>query len=201
MNARVEKIFNLPVYQRFLIVLLMMAVVAAGFYFLFYQGQLEEHERLIEQRDAAEVQLRKNQKIAANLPVYKAEYEKMQAQLEKALDELPLEKEIPNLLTSIGDLATEKGLEILRFQPQKEVPQGFYAEVPVSLRLSGSYHQAASFFDAVSKLERIVNIQNLTLGGAKEVEGRTSLSIDCRALTFRFVENPPEQQNKKGGKK
>jgi type IV pilus assembly protein PilO len=93
-------------------------------------------------------------------------------------------------------------LDVLRFKPSSEVAKGFYAEVPVDLKLTGSYHQAGAFFDAVSKMERIVNIQGLTLGGAKDVDGRTALSIDCRAITFRFIENPPAPAaQKKGGKR
>lgn len=201
MNSRVEKVLNLPAYQRVLIVLIVMALLIAGFYFLFYQAQLEQHDSLIKKRDAARVKLEKNQKIADNLPVYRAEYEKMQAKLDEALGELPLQKEIPGLLISIGDMAKDKGLEILRFKPSAEVAKGFYAEVPVALKLAGSYHQVAAFFDAVSKMERIVNIQGLTLGGAKDVKGKTTLKIDCRAITFRFVEHPPEQKGKKGGKR
>lgn len=199
MNPRLEKALNLPAYQRALIVLLIMAAFAVGFYFMFYQPQLERHTSLIEKRDAAAVQLRKNQKIAGNLAVYKAEYEKMQVKLENALAELPLEREIPKLLTRVGDLAKEKGLEVLRFKPSGEVTKGFYAEVPVELKLSGSYHQAGAFFDAVSKMKRIVNIQNLTMGGAKEVDGRMALNIDCRALTYRFVDNPPDTNGKQKG--
>jgi type IV pilus assembly protein PilO len=199
MNPRLEKVLNLPGYQRVLIVLLVMAALAAGFYFLFYQPQLERQASLIQKRDTAAVQLRKNQKIAGNLAAYKAEYEKMQVKLKEALAELPLEREIPTLLTGVADLAKEKGLEVLRFKPSGEVVKGFYAEVPVELQLSGSYHQAGAFFDAVSKMKRIVNIQNLTMGGAKEVDGRMALNIGTRALTYRFVDNPPEQKGKQKG--
>ncbi|MCK5914267.1 MAG: type 4a pilus biogenesis protein PilO [Desulfuromusa sp.] len=201
MNSRVEKVLNLPTYQRVVISLIFMALLGAGFYFLLYQAQLEQYDGLLVRRDAAQVKLLKNQKIANNLAVYRAEYEKLQVKLDEALGELPLQREIPGLLISIGDLAKEKGLEILRFKPTPEVAKGFYAEVPVALKLSGSYHQTAAFFDAVSKMERIVNIQGLTMGGAKDVKGKTTLGIDCRAITFRFVENPPEQNGKKGGKK
>ncbi len=201
MNSRVEKILNLPSYQRALIVLLIMGLLVAGFYFLIYQGQMEEHNRLQSKRDSARITLQKNQKIANNLAVYRAEYEKMQVKLDEALGELPLKKEIPSLLTNIGDLAKEKGLEILRFKPTGETVKGFYAEVPVALKLTGSYHQAAAFFDAVSRMERIVNIQNLTMGSAKDVKGKTTLKVDCTAITFRFVDNPPPKKGKKGGKR
>jgi type IV pilus assembly protein PilO len=200
MNSRVEKVLNLPASQRMFIVVLVMVALAAGFYYLFYQAQLEQHSRLVERRNSAQVLLQKNQKIANNLAVYRAEYEKMQVRLSDALGELPLKKEIPNLLTSIGDLAREKGLEVLRFKPLAEKIKDFYAEVPVRLKLAGSYHQAAAFFDAVSKMERIVNIQGLTLGGAKTVKGKTTLTVDCSAITFRFVENSTKPKGKKGGK-
>lgn len=188
MDARVEKILNLPAYQRILILVLIIAAIGAGFYFGVYQGQQEEYQRLVGQRDAVQVKLRKNQRIAAKLEVYKREYAKLEEQLELALGELPLKKEIPSLLTNIGELAKEKGLDILRFEPKGEVSKGFYAEVPVALKLKGSYHQAALFFDAVGKMERIVNIQGLKMGSAKEEEGRTKLDIDCQAITFRFIE-------------
>ncbi len=200
MNSQVEKVLHLPAYQRILLVLITMAIFVAGFYFLLYQAQMEQHDSLISTRNAAQVQLQKNQKIANNLAVYRAEYEKMQVRLEEALGELPLKREIPSLLTSIGDLAKEKGLEILRFKPSGETVKGFYAEVPVTLKLSGSYHQAAAFFDVVSKMERIVNIQGLTLGGAKDVDGKTTLGVDCNAITYRFVENATDQVVTKGGK-
>ncbi len=204
MDARVEKIINLPAYQRFLIILVIMGLISCGFYFGVYQGQLEEYEGLLSRKQSAQALLAKNQKIANNLEVYKAEYEKMQVRLEEALGELPLEREIPNLLTGIANLARQKGLEIVRFKPTSEISKDFYAEVPVELKLSGSYHQAGAFFDSVSKMERIVNIQGLSLGSPKDDNGKTTLSIDCRAVTFRFVDTPPAaapDKQKKGGKK
>ncbi len=203
MNARLEKILNLPAYQRFLLLLVVMALFAAVFYFMFYQQQIEQYDRLLQKQQAEQVKLDKNRKIARNLSVYRAEYEKMQVKLDEALGELPLEKEIPNLLTGIGNLAKEKGLEVVRFKPENEVPKDFYAEVPVDLKLAGSFHQAAAFFDAVSKMERIVNIQGLSLDRPKELDGRTSLAIDCKAVTFRFIEQAPpaKKGKKKGGKR
>jgi len=200
MDARVEKVLNLPVYQRFFLVVIVMAVISAGFYLLVYQGQLAEKDSLSSRKASAQALLMKNQKIANNLTVYKAEYEKLQGELQTALSKLPEKKEIPTLLTNIGNLAREKGLDILRFKPADESPKGFYAEVPVDLQLVGSYHDAALFFEAVGNMPRIVNIKGLKLSNAKDVNGKTSLSIDCRAITFRFIETPPEKP-KKGGRR
>jgi len=201
MNSRIDKILNLPIYLHALIMLIVMALLGAGFYFLIYQKQVEQHKSLLSKQRSVQIKLKKNQKIANNLAVYRAEYTKMKIELDAALDELPLKKEIPNLLTNIGNMAKEKGLEVLRFKPNGEKVKGFYAEVPVTLKLSGSYHQTAAFFDAVGKMERIVNIQNLSMGGAKNVAGKNTLGIDCRAVTFRFVQKADKKKGKKGGKR
>ncbi len=201
MDARVEKVLNLPAYQKLIILLVVMVAIGGGFYFLVYQEQVEEYSKLLDRKSSAQALLAKNQRIASKLAVYKKEYAKLEQDLKTALAELPLKKEIPSLLAGIADLAKGEGLEILRFQPKGENGKGFYAEVPVDLKLSGSYHQAALFFDSVGKMQRIVNIKNLKMGGAKDVGGGTNLSIDCQAVTFRFVENPPPPPKKKGKRK
>jgi type IV pilus assembly protein PilO len=89
---------------------------------------------------------------------------------------------------------------VVRFKPVGERPKGFYAEVPVELKLVGSYHEMALFSDAVGTLPRIVNINNLSLGGPKDASGRTVLTIDCLVTTFRFIEGSVDT-NAKGGRK
>jgi type IV pilus assembly protein PilO len=188
MNPRIEKILKLPAYQRMLILVALLLIIVAGFIYLFYLPGQEEYSRLQGQRASLEAKLQQDQRIADNLPKFKAEYEKMQKQLEQALTELPNEKEIPSLLTSISSLAKDNGLEVLRFRPGGETKKGFYAEVPVALELAGSYHDIALFFQSVGDLPRIVNINNLSMGNPKTAGGQTVLSVDCLATTFRFLE-------------
>jgi len=196
MDPRVEKILSLPKYQRLLILVLLMGVLVAAFYFLLYEGMTSELASQEKKLASAEAKLAENRRIAANLPMFKAEHERLKSQLDKALTELPDKKEIPKLLTSIGDLARQQGLEVLRFKPAPEVPKGFYSEVPVDLKLTGSYHDVAMFFDSVGNLPRIVNIGGLKMGGARQVDDRTTLTVDCRATTFRFVDTVGEEGKK-----
>ena len=196
MDPRVEKILKLPVYQKVLILLVLMSLLVVAFYFLLYEGQMEAYAAQEKKLSSETAKLIENRRIAANLPMFKAEYEKLKTQLDRALTELPDKKEIPSLLTSIGDLARQQGLDVLRFKPANEVNKGFYAEVPVELKLNGSYHDVAMFFDSVGNLPRIVNIDGLKMGGAKAVDDRISLSVDCRATTFRFLESADEKGNK-----
>ncbi|MEZ4600217.1 MAG: type 4a pilus biogenesis protein PilO [Syntrophotaleaceae bacterium] len=199
MNPTIEKLLKLPLYQRVLMLAGIVGVIAAGFIYLIYLPQSQELSGLKDRRERLEAKLEEDQRIADNLPKFREEFEKMKKRLDLALAELPNEKEIPTLLTNIAGLAKDNGLDVLRFKPGSEVPQGFYAEVPVELKLVGSYHEVAMFFNDIGNMSRIVNINNLQMGGAKADGGRNLLSVECLATTFRFVDNPQEQQgNKKG---
>jgi len=204
MDPRLEKILKLPAYQRGLILLVLMLVIAGLFVYFLYLPLQEEYAGLEKKNNSLQSKLQEDQGIADNLPKFRAEFEKMEALLDSALKELPNDKEIPSLLTSITSMAKESGLEVVRFKPEKERPKGFYAEVPVDLKLIGSYHEVALFSDAVGKLPRIVNLTNLSLGSPKDAGGRTVLTISCLATTFRFIEGgeaPVEKKKGKGGRK
>ncbi len=189
MDARLEKILKLPAYQRFLILCGLLVVIVGLFAYLLYLPQQEKLTDLQNQKSSLEIKLQQDRNIARNLPKFKAEYEKLKTQLDLALTQLPNEKEIPTLLTSISALAKENGLDVTRFKPDAERPKGFYAEVPVELKLVGSYHQVALFCQAVGNLARIVNISNVTLANPKSRGDQTLLSVTCLATTFRFLEN------------
>lgn len=199
MDPRVESFLRRPVYQRILVLIALMGLVGAGFYYGLYQGQLEQKSSLERKLDTLNSKLAENQRIAANLPKFRAEYERLQSQLNEALSELPDKKEIPKLLRNLGKLARDQGLDVLQFKPASEINKGFYAEVPVNLKLRGPYHDVALFFDAVSRLPRIVNIDQVKMGQPKIVADRTTLSIGCRATTFRFVDTP--ENSKKSRRK
>lgn len=188
MNPRVEKILRLPRYKRVLILLGLMVVLVVAFGYLIYMPQQQALEGVRKEVATLEAQLQENRRIAGDLPKFKAEYEKMQEQLKLALTELPDSKEIPTLLTGIATRAKDNGLSVLRFKPGNEMPKGFYADVPVELKLSGSFHEFAMFFASVGNMSRIVNISNLTMGNPKQEGRRTELSVDCLATTFRFLE-------------
>ena len=197
MNPKVEWLLGRPVYQRALMVLVIIVLVITAFIFSLYLPKQNEYVDLEKKYQALTGKLREDRAIAADLPRFRAEYEKMNKSLEQALTELPNEKEIPALLTSISGLAKEQGLDVIRFKPGNESPQGFYSRVPVELKLVGSFHQIAKFFYDVGDLPRIVNISNLNVGGAQYRNGKVHLSVDCLATTFRFLENPSGSDSKK----
>ncbi|MEE9610799.1 MAG: type 4a pilus biogenesis protein PilO, partial [Desulfatiglandales bacterium] len=102
----------------------------------------------------------------------------------QALRLLPNKKEIPRLLRSVTQLGSDSQLEFRLFSPQKERAQDFIMEIPVSIEVSGTYHNVAAFFDRVGRMERIVNILNVSM---KPVKARsTTLITQCDAVTYRF---------------
>ena len=199
MNPRVEWVLKRPRYQRVLMLMSVLAIIVGLFVWLMLLPKQEEYTVLISQRASLQLKLDSDRRIAANLPTFKAEYENMLAQLDQALTELPNGREIPKLLTSISSRAKGSGLEVLSFRPGSEVPKGFYAEVPVSLKVKGTFHQVANFFYAVGTLPRIVNINNVKIGVKNSQNtGANTLSVDCLATTFRFIENAPKQASAGG---
>ncbi len=192
MNPRVEKILRLPAYQRALLLFAVLALIVGVFVWCIFLPQKDELKQLQAENQRLQVRLQQEQRIADNLPKFRAEYEKMKKRLDEALTELPNKQEIPSLLTSIAAVARDNGLDVVRFQPGGEINRGFYAEVPVSLRLSGTFHQVALFSYAISKLPRIVNLHNLSLKPGRGKGGQAILDISCTAVTFRFVENAPK---------
>ncbi|WP_370543312.1 type 4a pilus biogenesis protein PilO [Geobacter sp. OR-1] len=144
-------------------------------------------------------QVQEKKKIADQLPKFKSEYAKLQKDLESALTELPNQKEIPSLLTSITNVGKAAGLDFLLFKPKAEAAKGFYAEVPVDITVSGSFMNVANFFIAVGNLPRIVNIGNVNFADIKydKDKGRTNLRVNCLATTFRFLDKKEIKDDKK----
>jgi len=148
------------------------------------KGKLETDLRKIQ------ADLEQKRIIAANLPKLEAEIKELGKQLEVALVKLPEEKEIPKLLTQVNTLGLQSGLEFLLFRPAAPVKKGFYAEVPIDIRVEGEYHTLGEFLDRVSKLERIVNVADLRINpltAQKQQLGRT-ISAELKATTFTFLE-------------
>lgn len=94
----------------------------------------------------------------------------LRAQLGKARQELPEQREIPGLLTVISERANEAGLEVRLFQPRDEVFRDFYAEVPVQIIVEGTYNEVARFFDEVSRLGRIVTVGEVAMRSSEPME-------------------------------
>ncbi len=189
MGDIVERIAKLPDYQKVLIGFLVYILIFMAFHVLInkrLKTQIDDAHRrtgeLVEERD-------KTRRIAENKDQFQRDVEKLNEELSRALKELPNEREIPGLLRNISHLGRKNGLEFELFQPLPEVRRDFYAEVPVEIIVTGTYHEVALFFDRVGKLPRIVNIRNVKMSEPSERSGRIVLTTTGEAVTYRFLEN------------
>lgn len=188
MNPKIEKLLKLPLYQRVSILSVLLLLVVGAFVWFLWLPEFEKLGEMEQEVSRLDTELIQKRQIANNLPKFKEEFAKMERLLEEALTQLPNKQEIPSLLTSLATLAKESGLEVVSFTPRGEVNKGFYAEVAANLDLIGSYHQVVEFAQAVSRLSRIVNLNDLTLTMGKVEDNRAVLRINCKVTTFRFVE-------------
>jgi type IV pilus assembly protein PilO len=183
-GALFEKVGKIKMPIRIAIFLGTLVLLAGLFFYFIYLPKSEEIATTRE--EIAKLQQKLNQAIVKvrALKKFEAEYAEVDAQFQEALKLLPNTKEIPSLLKSITQLGTDSQLEFLLFSPQKERAQDFFMEIPVSIEVSGTYHNVAIFFDKVGQMERIVNILNVSMTPQKERS--TTLTTRCDAVTYRF---------------
>ena len=137
----------------------------------------------------AEFELKADQ--AAKLDLYKDQLAEMQASFQAILRQLPERTDVESLLVDVSQTALANGLEIKKFQPSAEEKKGFYAELPIALEVTGSYHDLASFISGVAALPRIVTMHNLKLerkpADDKRSSGAEKLQMMATAKTYRYL--------------
>ncbi len=180
---------KIPRAGKFLIVIGIWALAAIGYYFAYYEDQVREFEGLAEQFRQVRRTREKHQAIARNLPRWEAEIARLRGELAKAERLLPKKKEIPDLLKRIDDLSKRSGLKLNRFKPLREQNMGFYAKVPMSMEVSGTFYEIVVFFDKVSNLDRIVNIMKIRLERPTLKNQKLILSSRFQIVTYRFTHN------------
>ena len=106
------------------------------------------------------------------------------------LRQLPNKTEVPNLLVDISQTGLGAGLEEKLFQPQGELKQDFYAELPISIRLTGGYHEMGSFASGIAALPRIVTLHDIeiTPASGKNVTDPAELTFNVTAKTYRYLD-------------
>lgn len=194
-GAFYEKIGNIKMPIRILILVGTLVILAGVFLWWPYLPLREDIKQ--GRKDVASLQkkLNKARVRAKKKKEFEAEFARVDAQFQEALRLLPNEKEIPTLLKTITQLGTDSQLDFRLFNPQKEKGQGFYVEIPVSIEVSGDYHNVAVFFDRVGHMDRIVNILNVSMRPKKKRS--TKLVTTCKAVTYRFKEDSDVQKKKK----
>jgi len=198
-----EKLYPVPAWQRYAVMFGVSIIVVVIFYFVVITEKVEQLAKLDTDLSTINQEVTTNESLEKNEGVLKAKIEELEAAKKKAATQLPSDKEIPELLEQVSKLGTERGLEFLTFKPLAEVRQEFYAEVPVSLEVTGKFHDVLLFFDDISQLPRIVTIGDMKIqnvvesgvvkssspkGGKQEAKRSGGVQMTCTATTYRFIE-------------
>lgn len=193
-TAKLEGFAKLPRAYRFAAIPALCALVLGLYGYLLYQPARAELARVEQQERDLQRKVSEVRAIVANLAAFEQELADLEQKLKLALRQLPDSKELPVLLTDITSLGKDAGLEFKLFKPKEEVPRDFYAEVPIEIEFSGTYHEIARFFDRVAKLPRIVNVSRMDMSLANADSDSTVLNVRGEATTFRFIEQAAQPQ-------
>jgi len=199
-----HKLSKLSRAHKIIISVAVLGTLWGCFVWFFYMPQTEKISKLNQDLKSAQDKIARLKNVEQNLRAFKKQFKETELKFKEALKLLPDNEEIPTLLTSISNLGAESGLEFILFQPQKDVPRNFYAEIPLKLEVTGPYHNVATFFDQVSRLSRIVNIGDVTMAEMKAAKTQADsviLKTGCTATTYKFIEVKEEPKRGKKGRK
>ena len=198
-----KRIGSAPVVVKLSVLVFVLALIVFACYWFDWQHQLDQ----INVEREKEAQLRTafldKKKQAIDLPAYVKQLEDIEKQFGALLKQLPGKSEMDALLTDINQAGLGRGLQFELFKPAPgETQRDFYAELPITIKVTGNYHDLGSFASDIGKLSRIVTLNDIGLSATKD-----PLVMDATAKTFRYLdEEEIATQRKaaaaaKGGKK
>jgi type IV pilus assembly protein PilO len=187
LNQLIDNLLDRPKAQRLGILAATIILIAALYYSFLYSPRSDEVAKL-----ADSVEIARNEKIvkqqkAANLTRLQQDLKRLDMELQKALAQLPNDKQMAVLLSTISAKAQQAGLDVLLFRPRAETFQEFYAEVPVDITVKGKFYNTVSFFDEVGRLNRLINIDNIGFKNPTVSGDGVILETTSVATAFRFL--------------
>jgi type IV pilus assembly protein PilO len=158
---------------------------------LSYVFVWQQQKPQLESLQANEQQLREQyigkHSKAVNLDIYKTQLRDIERSFGAMLRQLPGKTEVPNLLVDISQTGLAAGLQEKLFQPGPEQKRDFYAELPIKIRLSGSYHQFGQFVSGIAALPRIVTLHDIEIKSESQ-DAYDQLTLDLTAKTYRYLD-------------
>jgi len=166
------------------LLVLLLLIVFAGYWF-DWRNQLEELAQARNKEQELRTSFLDKQKQAVNLEAYRKQLAEIEESFGEMLKQLPNKSEMEALLTDINQAGLGRGLQFELFRPaQRESMSEFYAELPITIKLTGKYHDIGAFASDVSQLSRIVTLNDIALIPNKEGE----VVLDAVAKTFRYLD-------------
>jgi type IV pilus assembly protein PilO len=190
-----KKIGSWPILPKLGVLFITLVLIIFAGYWFDWKAQIEQ----IDQEKLKEEGLRKTfltkKSEAINLPAYQKQLEDIEKQFGALLKQLPGKSEMDALLIDINQAGLGRGLQFELFKPAaQETRRDFYAELPITIKVSGNYHDIGAFASDIGKLSRIVTLENIALGAA----GKGGvLALDATAKTFRYLDDEELAQQRR----
>lgn len=199
-NLDINDIGRWPLVFRAAFVGLFFAItIGSGFFFLVYEEQMPRMERAQQEEKELRASFEKKQKKAANFNAYKEQLSEIKRSFGTMLRQLPGKTEIPNLLVDISQTGLAAGLQEELFQPASEVRKDFYAEKPIKMRLTGSYHEFGRFVSDIAALPRIVTLHDIQITPAQADAMDDELVLRVTAKTYRYLDDEEDDEAEQTG--
>ena len=188
MNQILDAILERSTAQKIAMLAVTVILVIALYYSFLFGPRADELAKLADSVEIARNEKTVKTQKAANLSRLRQDLQRLDAELRKAIAQLPEKREIPELLSSISSKAQQSGLDVLLFRPRAESYQEFYAEVPVDITVKGHFYNTVNFFDEVGRMDRLVNIDNIGFKNPIVSGDNVVLETTSVATAFRFLD-------------
>ena len=170
-------------------------------WFFVWQDVRPELQQKEAQEQSLRTEFQQKHARAVNLVVYKQQLKDLQRSFGALLRQLPGKTEVPNLLVDISQTALGAGLQQKLFEPESEQKQDFYAELPIKMVLTGSYHQFGEFVSGIAALPRIVTLHDIDIKPSNGNGGYDDLTLTLTAKTYRYLDQDEMAAVQSGQKK
>lgn len=173
------------------VALVFVGVAAFGSYMFVIKTEMPLLERAEREEQELRATFEQKQRKAANFDAYRAQLAEIERSFGTMLRQLPGRTEVPSLLVDISQTGLGAGLEEKLFQPTGEIQRDFYAELPIKIRLTGSYHELGNFVSGIAALPRIVTLHDIAITPVSN-ESFDELTLDVTAKTYRYLDEVSE---------
>jgi type IV pilus assembly protein PilO len=169
------------------VVIAFVGLVAFGVWMFVVKSDMPVLDRAKLEEQELRATFEQKQRRAANFDAYRTQLAEIERSFGTMLRQLPGRTEVPNLLVDISQTGLGAGLEEKLFQPMGEIQRDFYAELPIRIRLTGSYHELGNFVSGIAALPRIVTLHDITITPAAQ-NAFDELTLDVTAKTYRYLD-------------
>ena len=184
-----------PPVPRYVLCAAVAALVVVALWFIWLSGVNDELEAERGKETALRADYQKKVAQAVNLDLLKKQREQVQQYVTLLEKQLPSKAEMDALLSDINQAGLGRGLQFELFRPGQVVVKDYYAELPISIRVTGRYHDIGAFAADIANLSRIVTLQNITIapagaspGAPPSLNAPASLALDATARTYRYLD-------------